>query len=65
MLLDSISVSISNPFLAKLLVEMSFHTHYKGFTLGVCSVTDIVFYVSVTSFFLFLTVCAFEKRRLD
>lgn len=65
MLLDSISISISNPYLAKLLVEMSFHTHYKGFTLGVCSVTDVVFYFSVTAFFLFLTICAFEKRRLD
>lgn len=65
MLLDSISVSVSNPFLARLLVQMSFHTHYKGFTLGLCSATDVIFYVSVTAFFLFLTICAFEKRRMD
>lgn len=65
MLLDSISVSVTNPVAAKLLVAMSFRTHYKKFTLGVCSVTDIVFYLSVTAFFLILTICAFEKRRLD
>lgn len=65
MLLDSVAGMITNTRLAGFVTDLSFQTHYKNFTYGLFDVADIVFYVSVAVLFLFLTVCAFEKRRFE
>lgn len=64
MMLDSLSVSVTNQTVSALLVNLSFQTHYRSFTLGVCSASDVIFFISITAFFLFLTICAFDQRRL-
>lgn len=65
MLLDTVANMIQNTRLAGFVTDLSFQTHYKNFTYGMFDVADVVFYVSVTALFLFLTVCAFEKRRFE
>ena len=37
--------------------------HFADFARGIISITDIVFYVSVTAVFLFITVVLLESRR--
>ena len=37
--------------------------HFADFARGIISVTDIVFYISVTAVFLFVTVVLLESRR--
>ena len=56
---------IANTRLAGFVTDLSFQAHYKNFTYGLFNVADIVFYASVAGLFLFLTVCAFEKRRFE
>ena len=46
------------------MTDLSFQTHYRNFTLGIFSVADLVFYLSVTALFVFFAVMAFEKRRV-
>ena len=64
MLLDSLAGLIKNTVLAGFVTDLSFQTHYQNFTLGMFSLADVVFYLSMTALFVFLTVCAFEKRRI-
>lgn len=45
------------------LSEISFMTRYSYFTTGIINFTDIVFFLSVTVLFIFLTVRVFEKKR--
>ena len=64
MLLDSVAGLIGNSVLAGFVTDLSFQTHYRNFTLGIFSVADLVFYLSVTALFVFFAVMAFEKRRV-
>lgn len=64
MLLDSVAGLIGNSVLASFVTDLSFQTHYRNFTLGIFSVADLVFYLSVTALFVFFAVMAFEKRRV-
>lgn len=45
------------------LEKISFLSYYENFTYGILSITDVVFFLSVTALFLFFTVRALEKRR--
>ncbi|MCI8491489.1 ABC transporter permease subunit [Anaerotruncus colihominis] len=63
-LLDSLAGLIKNTVLAGFVTDLSFQTHYRNFTLGIFNLADVVFYLSMTALFVFLTVCAFEKRRI-
>ncbi|MEM1483503.1 ABC transporter permease [Oscillospiraceae bacterium PP1C4] len=65
MLLDTVGAVISNSFLAGIVTDMSFQTHYQNFTLGIFDVSDVIFFLSMTALFTFFTILAFEKRRLD
>lgn len=63
MLLDSVAMIISDNSLAGILKVMSFRTRYEYFTLGILGIDHIVYFISVSAFFVFLTVTRFEKRR--
>lgn len=54
---------ISNKFLKTLFALISLHTRYQDFTSGLFDISNILFYVSFTAIFLFLTVRVMEKRR--
>ena len=55
--------SASAPFLKKALEYASIIDHFEAFGRGVIKLPDVLFYVSVIAFFLFLTVRAVESSR--
>lgn len=58
------TVSLEN-MLPNIMKNMSLYERFKVFVNGVFDVTGIVYYISVTAFFLFLCVQSFEKRRYN
>lgn len=48
-------------FLADLLANFSFITHFEPFTKGIIDLSDVVFFLSLTGFTLFLNVVALER----
>lgn len=63
-LLSDAAVSIvRTPVLKQILSAVSIRQHYKGFTQGLLSLPDIVFFLSVAAAFLFLTIGSYERRR--
>jgi ABC-2 type transport system permease protein len=63
MLLDGVAGILSENSLAGVLKLMSFRTRYEYFTLGILGIDHMVYFISVSAFFVFLTVTRFEKRR--
>jgi ABC-2 type transport system permease protein len=63
MLLDGVAMIMSENSLAGVLKVLSLRTRYEYFTLGILGIDHIVFFVSLSAFFVFLTVTRFEKRR--
>jgi ABC-2 type transport system permease protein len=63
MLLDGAAVIMPENSLAEALKLLSFRTRYEYFTLGILGIDHIVFFVSLSAFFVFLAVTRFEKRR--
>ena len=43
--------------------KINFLNYYKNFTYGILSIVDVVFFLSVTGLFLFLTTRMLERRR--
>ena len=62
-LLDAAASTISWEWLNNFVSTISFQQKYANFALGIISFADIVFFLSVTLFFLFLTDRVIEKRR--
>lgn len=54
---------ISITWIANALDKINFVNYYINFSYGLLSITDIVFFLSVTALFLFFTVRVLEKRR--
>jgi ABC-2 type transport system permease protein len=63
MLLDNIASIFSSNAAAALLRGMSFRLRYHPFTLGIFRPDCVLFFVSVSFFFVFLTAVFFERRR--
>lgn len=63
LLLDSIAKLIPTKFISNILSNLSFMSHYNNFTMGVISLVDIIFFISVCLIFNFLTLKIFEKKR--
>lgn len=61
--MDSIAQAVSVEFVSNILRGISFMTYYNNFTLGIVTLKDVVFFVSVSALFVFLTVRVFEKKR--
>ena len=63
MIIDTVSSSISVTFLSKIVSWISFNARYTPFTQGLFSLSNAVFFVSVTAIFVFLTARRLESRR--
>lgn len=63
LLLSSLSSSVTNPVLASVINWVSIYNRFQEFNYGVCSVESLIYYISITVIFLFLTVRVLEKRR--
>jgi ABC-2 type transport system permease protein len=53
------------PLLAVAARQISVNEHYQGFTRGVISLADIVFFASFIGFWLFVNVVVVEHRKAD
>lgn len=62
-MIDSIAGAIGNNFVSDILKKISFMSHYNNFTIGILNLADIVFFISISAIFTFLTVRVFEKKR--
>ena len=62
-LVDSFASVMPLKFLQDVFYSLSFYSRYNEFTLGIFSLSNIFFFVSVAFVFIFLTVRVLEKRR--
>lgn len=63
--MDSISSIINVKFIKEILTNLSFFNHYHNFSLGIFNFVDIIFFLSVSALFVFLTVYIFYRKRCN
>ena len=63
MLLGSFVESNNNVILSAINKAISFIDRFSNFITGVFSLNDIIYMLSITGVFVFLTVCSVAKRR--
>lgn len=62
-MMSSIISLISVSWITTVLEKINFINYYTNFTYGIFSITDVVFFLSVTALFLFFTTRVLEKKR--
>lgn len=62
-LIDTISATIKQESVTELISAVSFQQKYSQFALGMISLSDVLFFLSVAFVFLFLTERMIERRR--
>lgn len=62
-LADTIASTVSWQWLKDIISGISFQSRYSNFTLGLISLSDVVFFITVTILFLFLTDRVIDRRR--
>ena len=62
-LMDAMVYVITSNVLKVIFRQMSFNNRYQGFTIGIVNLADITFFISITAFFLCLTVLVLERHR--
>ena len=62
-LLDAMQYVVSSRVLRLLFNHMSFNGRYRGFTIGMIGLADVVFFLSIALCFLCLTTIVLERRR--
>ena len=60
---DTIASTIPWEWMKNLVSSLSFQSRYNSFALGIFSFSDIIFFLSVTVLFLFLTDRIIDRRR--
>lgn len=63
LLISQLNSSINSAFIRTIISAISFSARYSYFASGVFDYSGVVYFVSLTALFLFLTVRVFEKRR--
>lgn len=63
MLLDSLSSTTNSEFLQGLFSSISFNSRYTPFTMGIFDLSNIVFFLSVTTLFIVFTVAVLDRKR--
>ena len=62
-LIDMLSSIITLPVAQKVISYLSVTGRYTDFTNGLIKIDSVIYYLSLTALFIFLTVYQFEKRR--
>lgn len=60
---DTLASVFTTGWISDILTNLSVYTRYNDFSLGVINFSDIIFFLSVSAIFVFLTVRVFEKKR--
>ena len=63
MMLDFIGNLFSDSFLSTVFAYLSFSTRYNTFNSGIIDFSNIIFFLSVSTLFIFLTIRVHEKKR--
>lgn len=63
LLMDGIANFFKGNVVYDILNEISFSQHFKNFTLGIFSVTDLMFFLSIILLFIFNTADTMEEKR--
>ena len=63
MLVDALSLVVNNRFLQVVFRNLSFNDRYKPFTVGILDLPSVVFFISISTLFLFLTLAVLDKDR--
>ena len=61
--IDALGSMISSGFITKVINKISFTLNFSSFTQGILNIANIVFFLSVTAIFIFLTIRVIDKRR--
>lgn len=61
--IGSAASSVANQYISNILLWLSPLQRFSSFTRGILDLESVVYYLSLTGLFLFLTVTVFEKRR--
>lgn len=62
-LISSIASIIPVEWISKVLTELSFSDRYLTFTYGIFDFSNVLFFISATVIFIFLTIRVLERRR--
>jgi len=63
MLVDALALVVNSRFLQALFRNLSFNDRYTSFTLGILELPNVIFFLSISFLFVFLTVAALDKER--
>lgn len=63
MMIDYIGNMFSNEIISMLFTYLSFTTRYNTFNSGVIDFSNVIFFLSVSALFIFLTIRVHEKKR--
>ncbi len=62
-LIGTVAEIIPVQWISKILSELSFATRYNPFTYGVFDFSNVLFFISATVIFIFMTIRVLERRR--
>lgn len=62
-MLNSIASLVNISWISNMIYGLSFMSHYYNFTYGIISLSDIVFFLTISGIFIYLTARVLEKRR--
>ena len=63
MYMDSLASAVSNQVISTVIQWLSFYDRYSTFTQGMFSISSVIFFISVSAVFVFLTARKVESRR--
>ena len=63
MLVDALALVVNSRFLQALFRYLSFNRRYAAFTLGILELPSVVFFLSISVLFVFLTTAVLDKER--
>lgn len=62
-MVDVVSYQISNTLIKNLLMALSFYSRYSEFTTGIFNLSSVLYFISASVIFNFLTIRVLERRR--
>jgi ABC-2 type transport system permease protein len=62
MLVDALALVVNSSFLQTLFRNLSFNNRYASFTLGILELPNVIFFLSISILFVFLTVAVLDKE---
>jgi ABC-2 type transporter. len=62
-MINSFSSVVNNSTVSSIISNLSTQARFSNFSMGIMSLSDMIYYVSIAAIFIFLTIRVLEKRR--